>query len=131
MFYLITQIAVVVALAVLVGLMIGWWTRGKLPGGAAGILSAKNLPDDPFDARFRLEQCHRDNSILRRDLKEAESKLEKLQSRIDNTDHTNDDMLERMETAEIRMQALLDDLQVRDDTIAALERELESLRGNT
>lgn len=131
MFYLITQIAVVVAVAVIVGLFIGWWTRSQLPGGATGILSAKNLPDDPFDARFRLEQCHRDNSTLRRDLKEAESKVEKLQARVDNTNNTSDDMLERMETAEIRTLALLEDLQLRDDTIAALEQELESLRRNT
>lgn len=129
MFYLLTQVAVIIAAAVVAGLIIGWWTRGKVPGGTKGILSAKNLPDDPFDARFRLEQCHRDNSALRRDLKESESKLEKLQGRLENADNTENDMLERMETAEIRAQALLDDLQLRDDTIAVLERELELLRG--
>lgn len=130
MFYLITQIAVIVAIAVVAGLMIGWWTRGKLPGGASGILSVKTLQNDPFDARFRLEQCHRDNSALRRELKEAESKVEKFQARIDNADNSDSDMLERLETAEIRSHALLEDLQLRDDTIAALERELESLRRN-
>jgi sulfur carrier protein ThiS len=75
-----------------------------------------------------LEQCHRDNATLRRDLKEAEDKLEKLQVRMENTENTDGDMLEKLETAEIRVQALLEDLQMRDDTIAVLENELELLR---
>jgi septal ring factor EnvC (AmiA/AmiB activator) len=126
MLYLITQIVLILVAAVLAGLGIGWWSRGKLP--CISFSASKTLPDDPFDSRFRLEQCHRDNATLRRDLKEAEDKLEKLQVRMENTENTDGDMLEKLETAEIRVQALLEDLQMRDDTIAVLENELELLR---
>ena len=126
MFYLVSQIALILAVAVLAGLGVGWWVRGLLPTG--GRLSAKTLPDDPFDARFRLEQCHRDNATLRRDLKEAQELTEKLQTRIENSSQQDGDVLERLETYEIRVQALMEDLQMRDDTLAVLEHELEQIR---
>ena len=105
MFYLILQIAFILAIATLAGLGAGWWLRGKT-GDVTSAL--REPPEDPFDARFRLEQCHRDNATLRREL--------------------NADVLERLEAYEIRVQALMEDLQMRDDTIAVLERELEEAR---
>lgn len=127
MFYLVSQITIFLFIAVLAGVAIGWVTRGQLPRLKEG--GNKVLPDDPFDARFRLEQCHRDNAALRRDLKDAEDKAEKLQGRLENAENSDADVLERLEVAEIRTQVLMEDLQLRDDTIAALERELEELRG--
>jgi septal ring factor EnvC (AmiA/AmiB activator) len=125
MLYLILQISFIASLAVLIGIMVGWWGRSK--AGKAMLLPHES-PEDPFDARFRLEQCHRDNAALRRDLKDAEERAEKLQARLDNTANTESDVLERLETYEIRLQALMEDLQMRDDTIAVLEKELEELR---
>ena len=125
MFYLILQIAFILAVATLAGLGVGWWLRGKT-GEVTSAL--RDTPEDPFDARFRLEQCHRDNSTLRRDLKEAEELAEKLQHRLENTSSSDADVLERLEAYEIRVQALMEDLQMRDDTIAVLERELEEAR---
>lgn len=127
MFYLVSQIALILTISVLAGMVIGWWARGNLPNLTA-LHPTKELPDDPFDARFRLEQCHRDNAALRRDIKESEEKYDKLQSRLSHNEQTDSDMLEQLETAEVRVQALLEDLQLRDDTIAALEHELELLR---
>jgi chromosome segregation ATPase len=126
MFYLVSQIALILVIAVLAGLAVGWWVRGWLPTG--GSFAVKTLPDDPFDARFRLEQCHRDNSALRRDLKEAEAQVEKLKGRLENAETSDGDVQERLEIAEVRVQALLEDLQLRDDTVAALEQELLLLR---
>lgn len=123
MFYLFLQIAFIVALAVLMGIAMGWWSRGKASQAVAAMPEEQ---DNPFDSRFRLEQCHRDNAALRRDLKEAEERAEKLQIRLDNATSTEGDVLERLETSEIRVQALMEDLQMRDDTIAVLERELEA-----
>lgn len=121
MFYLTVQIAVLLAIAVLAGLAIGWWLRSKA--------TPAPLPNDnPFDTRLRLEQCHRDNAALRRDLKEAEERSEKLTSRLENSSQQENEILEKLEMYEIRHQALLEDLQMRDDTIAVLERELEALR---
>ncbi len=84
---------------------------------------------DPFGARSRLEQCHRDNAALRRDLRETEEQLEQLQKAKELT--REGDMVGRLQAAEGRVQALLDDLQVRDDTIAVLEKELDTLRARS
>ena len=126
MFYLTIQIAVLLTISSVVGLMVGWWMCNKNTQN-----QRTQLPDpteNPFDARFRLEQCHRDNATLRRDLKEAEERIEKFQTRLENSSHQDDDVLERLEMYEIRVQVLMDDLQMRDDTIAVLEHELEKIR---
>ncbi len=127
MFYLTIQIALLLALAVVSGLAIGWWAGNKT---AQSHTLAPETAADPFDARFRLEQCHRENATLRRDLKEAEERAEKLTARLENSTQPDDDVLERLETYEIRVQALLEDLQMRDDTIAVLENELEQMRAH-
>lgn len=125
MLYLILQISFIALLAVLIGIAVGWWGRNK---AGKAMLLPNECPEDPFDARFRLEQCHRDNAAIRRDLKETEERAEKLQARLDNAADTESDVLERLETYEIRVQALMEDLQMRDDTIAVLEKELEDMR---
>lgn len=127
MIYLMSQIAFILALAAVAGVGVGWWVRGRV-GDRGNVSGIKELPDNPFDARFRLEQCHRDNSALRRELKEMEALAEKLQSRMETTKQADDDIMERLEASEIRVQALLEDLQMRDDTIEVLEKELEALR---
>ncbi|MBU0654143.1 MAG: hypothetical protein KJ914_03310 [Gammaproteobacteria bacterium] len=131
MIYLILQIAFILGLAAVAGVGVGWWVRGRAAGGGGGARGVRELPDNPFDARFRLEQCHRDNSALRRELKEVEERAEKLQARFETAEQMDDDVMERLESAEIRVQALMEDLQMRDDTIEALERELEALRSNS
>lgn len=125
MFYLAIQIALLLTLAVLTGLAVGWWLRQKV--STPPTLGREN-EENPFDARFRLEQCHRDNATLRRELKEAEERAEKLTIRLENSSQQDSDVLEKLETYEIRVQALMEDLQMRDDTIAVLEHELEDLR---
>lgn len=128
MFYLITQIVFILAIAIILGIGLGWWVRSQSPLTTQTVA----LPefDDPFDARFRLEQCHRDNAALRRELKEAGERADKLQTRLSKTNVDNN-MLERIEAYETRIQALLEDLQMRDDTIAILERELQTMRSAT
>lgn len=125
MFYLTVQIAFLLVLAVICGIAIGWWVNHKMVQSRSLI---QETAENPFDARFRLEQCHRDNATLRRDLKDAEERVEKLTARLENSTQPDDDVLERLEAYEIRVQALLEDLQMRDDTLAALENELEQWR---
>ncbi|MBK8452807.1 MAG: hypothetical protein WAQ53_08750 [Thiofilum sp.] len=125
MLYLIGQITAFLVIATLGGMILGWWGRGlrqpKLP------VNTLPLTTDPFEARSRLEQCHRDNANLRRDLKEAEDHLTKLRAQLD-TVSSDTDLVMRLQATEDRVSALLQDLQWRDDTIAALERELAQLR---
>ena len=126
MLYLTIQIAFLLTIASLIGLGIGWWLCNKTTQTRSTRMPETS--DNPFDARFRLEQCHRDNATLRRDLKEAEERTEKLQARLENSSQQESDVLERLEMYEIRVQALMADLQMRDDTIAVLEHELEQIR---
>ena len=124
MLYLTGQIFLVVALAAFIGLILGWWSRGLMTD-----IQEENTPTedvDPFGARSRLEQCHRDNSELRRELKDTQEQLEQLKKSADLAQ--DKDIMDRLQTAESRVEALMEDLQSRDDTIAVLETELEKLR---
>ena len=106
MLYLTIQIAFLLTIASLIGLGIGWWLCNKTTQTRSTRMPETS--DNPFDARFRLEQCHRDNATLRRDLKEAEERTEKLQARLENSSQQESDVLERLEMYEIRVQALMD-----------------------
>ena len=124
MLYLIVQIAFLLLIAVAAGAGVGWWIRSFVGTHHP----AQDVLDDPFDARFRLEQCHRDNAALRRDLKDMGERADKLQNRLDHIENLDTSSLEQQEAYEIRIQALLEDLQLRDDTIAGLEHELATYR---
>ncbi len=125
MFYLTGQILIIVLLATFVGLGLGWWSRG-LMADLRDEVQHKEEQSDPFGARSRLEQCHRDNANLRRDLREAQEQLEQWKQA--DSLAQDGDIAGRLQAADARIQALLDDLQVRDDTIAGLGRELGQLR---
>ena len=131
MFYLTMQIMLVIILASLLGLALGWWARGLM----ADIRKEQSYNDagegeiDPFAARSRLEQCHNDNAGLRRDLKELEEQLENFK-RAEHLNQEDNDLIEQIKATELRAEALMDDIQARDDTIAILENELEKLRSS-
>ncbi|TXH77874.1 MAG: hypothetical protein E6Q85_02605 [Thiothrix sp.] len=125
MLYLIGQILVIVLVATFAGLGLGWWSRG-LMADLRPPATKNEEESDPFGARSRLEQCHRDNAALRRDLRESQEQLEQAQKAKELS--REGDMVGRLQAAEVRVQALLEDLQVRDDTIAVLEKELDALR---
>ena len=126
MLYLMGQILLVVIFATLVGLALGWWSRGLVSEMDDGLSQGVVDDVDPFGARSRLEQCHRDNAELRRELKETQEQLNSYRLADDFGDQ--DHVRERLQEAESRVSALMDDLQLRDDTIAVLEGELEKLR---
>jgi Tfp pilus assembly protein PilO len=121
------QILLVVVVATLLGLLLGWWSRGLMADMQPedGYTSDEDI--DPFGARSRLEQCHRDNAELRRDMKELEEQLEQME-RVESLGREESDLVEQLKAAELRAEALLEDIQARDDTIAILESELEKLR---
>lgn len=127
MLYLTGQILLIVLFATFVGLALGWWSRGVMAEMHDDNVLEKEGDADPFGARSRLEQCHRDNAALRRELKEAQELLAKYQQ----AEQLGDDLASvtaRLQEAESRVSALMEDLQLRDDTIAVLENELEKLR---
>ncbi len=122
--YLTGQILLIVALAAFSGLVLGWWSRGLMPDIQED--SPPSTEVDPFGARARLEQCHRDNAGLRRELQDTQEQLEQLHKTAGLTQDKH--LTDRLQTAESKVTALMDDLQSRDDTIAVLENELEKLR---
>ncbi len=126
MFYLTGQILVIVLLATFAGLALGWWSRG-LTAEIREETSNENEEIDPFGARSRLEQCHRNNANLRRDLQDAQQQLEQLK-RAGEMAQSEGNLVAQLQASDARISALLGDLQMRDDTIAVLERELEKLR---
>ena len=124
MLYLTGEILLIVALAAFASLILGWWSRGLMTDIQEENTASETV--DPFGARSRLEQCHRDNAELRRELKDAQEQFGQLQKSADLAQ--DKDIMDRLQTAESRVAALMDDLQSRDDTIAVLETELEKLR---
>ena len=125
MLYLTGQILLIVLFATFVGLALGWWSRGLMAD-----MHNENTAEtdvDPFGARSRLEQCHRDNAGLRRELKEVQEQLDRYQQ-AEQLDADIVSVNTRLHEAESKLSALMEDLQLRDDTIAVLETELEKLR---
>ena len=121
MIYLALEMAVFLILAALAGLVLGWW---------ANYLRTKNnkvnleefVEEDLFAIKNRLDQCFDDNTKLRRDLKSSNQKLEKVSKPKSQNDSAPKSNLSD------KIKVLMDDLQLRDDTILALEIELKSIR---
>jgi len=126
MFYLVSQVALLLLVAVVAGVLLGWWFHRVAVDVVAGDDEVHG--SDFFDARSRLEQCHRDNATLRRELQDANGQIQQFSKRLDNASGDEQGTLARLEAAEAKAVALMEDLQLRDDTIAVLERELEQLR---
>lgn len=126
MFYLASQITLLLLVAIVAGVVLGWWFRRV----AADVVADDEMAQgsDFFEARSRLEQCHRDNATLRRELQDANEQIQQFSKRLEHASGDEQETLARLEAAEAKATALMDDLQLRDDTIAVLERELEQLR---
>ena len=122
MFYLIVQMALYLILATLAGVGIGWWInelRGK-PQTTEMLIEDDNL----IAIKRRLDQCFDDNAKLRRDLKASKQSSRKHFPGNETTGETS------TETLNEKIKVLMDDLQLRDDTLSALERELEKVRNS-
>ncbi|PID49240.1 MAG: hypothetical protein CR991_07610 [Proteobacteria bacterium] len=127
MIYLVGQIFLIIWVAAFIGLILGWWSRGLTETAQETVLPMPSDTElDPFGARTRLEQCHRDNASLRRELHDVQQQL--VQWKQADELAQRGDVLEQLQQNEARINALMDDLQERDDTIAILKQELDRLR---
>ena len=116
MIFLITQIAFFLLLATLIGVGLGWW-----------FAKSKNNAEPIYDEdvamienKRRLDQCHKENAKLRREAKQYKEQLEKIKAQAEIGD--DEGLAEKLEAANAQIQALMDDVQMRDDMIAALEK---------
>lgn len=117
MLYLASQMIVFISLAVLFGLFVGWWFFRVYSNNQSYYNEAVSN-DDIVAVKHRLDNCFDENVILRRDLKSSRDKLSKL-SEVDDESTQGS----RSELNE-KIKVLLEDLQMRDDTILVLEKQL-------
>ncbi|HIO91599.1 MAG TPA: AtpZ/AtpI family protein [Leucothrix mucor] len=125
MFFLILQMAFLLIIAISIGVILGWWLN-KLKTKQA-IANANPTLDatqgQQFALKNQLNKCFEDNSVLRRELKAAQESLESTSNSGKNTPPQDNNLQEKFNV-------LLDDLQIRDDTISTLTKELQRYKDN-
>lgn len=135
MLYLAIQMAFLLLVSALVGVFIGWWAKrvSQKPNNAGTeesvVLDTIETDDDVYTLKSRLDKCFDENASLRRDVKVKQTQLNRLNIRYgqvnDANDSSNDTSLDLLHD---KVTALMDDLQLRDDTILALEKEIEAMK---
>jgi hypothetical protein len=123
MIYLALEMAVFLILAALAGLIIGWWANHLRTSSNNKNDDEEFVEEDIYAIKNRLDNCFDDNAQLRRKLKSSNHKLEKLSK------NKNIEGLPSVTGLNDKIDVLMEDLQIRDDTILALEKELEAVRG--
>ncbi|MCK5727316.1 MAG: hypothetical protein KAH22_10875 [Thiotrichaceae bacterium] len=121
MLYLASQMVLFLSIAVFLGLFVGWWfsrVRASNKTSPNEIVSDVDL----VAIKHRLDNCFDENVVLRRDLKVSQDKL--IRFDVDDDLSQQDSKVELNE----KIKVLLDDLQVRDDTILVLEQTIEQQR---
>jgi len=124
MFFLILQMAFLLIIALSIGVILGWWlnklkTRQAIADATPTLDATQG---QQFALKNQLNKCFEDNATLRRELKAAEESLNKTTSK-EGKQQQDDNLQEKFNV-------LLDDLQLRDDTIASLTAELQQYKDN-
>lgn len=122
MVYLAIQMAIFLIVAAAAGVITGWWANQLRTNW-----NAKDEIDekDVFAIKHRLDQCFDENAMLRRKLKKSESVVKRSGRNGEVEDIGSNDALGE------KVKVLMEDLQIRDDTIVALEKELEAVRSSS
>ncbi len=123
MFFLILQMAFLLVIALSIGVILGWWlnklkTRQSIANATPTLDATQG---QQLALKNQLNKCFEDNATLRRELKAAEENLTKtVTPKVDkkSQDHTLQE----------KFNVLLDDLQLRDDTISSLTAELQQYK---
>ena len=125
--------AFLLLVSALVGVVIGWWAKRvsqrpsmKESEKHSDIPDDFEINDDIYVLKNRLDKCFDENASLRRDVKVKETQLNRLNARSGQIDDRANDT-----SSEIlldKVTALMDDLQLRDDTILTLEKEIEAMK---
>lgn len=116
MAYLVAEIALFLLIAVVLGVLVGWLV------GKQKEQTAPSYDDDieVLEGKRRLDRCHREKAVLRRERKQYKEDFEKLNKQASMGD--NDNLIATLDAANAQIQALMDDVQIRDDMITALEK---------
>ena len=124
MFFLILQMAFLLVVALSIGVFLGWWlnklkTRQSIADANPTLEATQG---QQFALKNQLNKCFEDNATLRRELKTAEEALSKTTTSKKGNKSQDNNLQEKFNV-------LLDDLQLRDDTISSLTAELKQYKG--
>jgi len=114
MIYLIAQIALFLLLAILMGVATGWWFWGR------GRVESSDYSGELIESKRRLELCNSKSAQLRRELKQCNDDSDKLNHQLEAGD--KEELLLELEDASAQIQALMEDVQMRDDMIVVLQQ---------
>lgn len=109
----------------LVGIAIGWWAK-RVSQQSVVALNDKETKDDVYTLKNKLDKCFDENASLHRDVKAKETQLNRLKVRSGHVDDTLSSSSPN--TLHDKITALMDDLQLRDDTILTLKKEIEAMK---
>ena len=133
MLYLAIQMAFLLLVSALIGITIGWWAKkvSQVPAidsreKSVARLDNIEMDDDIYVLKNRLDKCFDENASLRRDVKVKETQLRRLNARSEPIEGVSSDA--SSEALRDKVIALMDDLQLRDDTILALEKEIGAMK---
>ncbi len=133
MLYLAIQMAFLLLVSALIGVAIGWWAKRVSQVSAIDThdesvveLDDREMDDDIYALKNRLDKCFDENASLHRDMKAKETQLRRLKARSEPVDGVSSDA--SSEALRDKVIALMDDLQLRDDTILALEKEIGAMK---
>ncbi len=126
MFFLILQMAFLLIIALFIGVILGWWlNKLKIKQSIADANPTIDATQgEQLALKSQLNKCLDENSMLRRDLKMAKDNLIKGKT----NDEGSNNQAENNNLAE-KFNVLMDDLQIRDDTISSLCKEIKQLKG--
>ncbi|HHC74742.1 MAG TPA: hypothetical protein ENK78_06680 [Thiothrix sp.] len=121
MIYLVAQISLFILIATLLGALLGWWFRGRKQGEMRSSFDEHSLED-----KRRLEQCRREAAALRREAKAQQEMIDRFSRQKGSATRSNPDdshLRTQLETAQAKITALMEEVQLRDDTIIALQKD--------
>jgi len=126
MLFLILQMAALLTIALSIGVILGWWLN-KLKTKQA-IENANPTIDatqgEQFALKSQLNKCFDDRTALRLELKSVRESLSKRTTTKTEGTTAKDDNLQE------KFNVLMEDLQLRDDTILSLRKVIERLKTN-
>lgn len=126
--------AFLLLVSALAGVIIGWWAkRVSQPNRETNeemlASDAMQTQDEVYTLKHKLDKCFDENASLRRDIKTKQTQLNRLNARYEQSAENGDDSNNvALDALYDKVKALMDDLQLRDDTILALEKEIEAMK---
>jgi uncharacterized protein YoxC len=124
MLFLILEMAFLLIIALAIGVILGWWlnklkTKQAIANATPTIEATQG---EQLALKSKLNKCFDEKVALNLELKAAREALRKRKTnQIDNVEHDS--------SLQEKFNVLMDDLQIRDDTISSLCKEIKELKG--